>query len=367
MRKSKFMRAHSFCIILFCLVGLGSATRPAFAQAAIPDKQMSVMPSDPKALMLLAERSNGLTGPGAQAWHVKASFTVLDEGGHAKDQGSYEEFWVSPTKYKRTYTNSRLTQTDYGTESGVLRSGARDSDLEPFTQIRNEIVNPIPIGGLEHEHVSLDKLTYDQEGNKLLCLGLKAIASSGPGSHFVPPAFCLDANVPALRVSVRRGEIPQFIHTNILVFQGRYLPQDLTGAQGSKPVLQVHVDTVETIKTINDADFAPSRDAMPTPPLVTISSAVAQGLELRQIPPEYPPAALLLHVTGTVVLQAIIGKDGRILSLSAISGPAMLQQVCLDAVKEWVYKPYLLNNEPTEVNTTIKVVFPVLGRPQAVP
>jgi protein TonB len=62
-----------------------------------------------------------------------------------------------------------------------------------------------------------------------------------------------------------------------------------------------------------------------------------------------------------VVLQAKISKTGAIEDLHVLSGPAMLQQAALDAVKNWRYKPYLLNNEPVEVDTTVNVVFSLGG------
>ena len=60
---------------------------------------------------------------------------------------------------------------------------------------------------------------------------------------------------------------------------------------------------------------------------------------------------------GTVVLQAIISKAGTIENLQIISGPQMLQQAAIDAVKTWRYRPYLLNNQPVEVETTVSVIF----------
>jgi protein TonB len=150
-------------------------------------------------------------------------------------------------------------------------------------------------------------------------------------------------------------------------FQGRYLPGDLIGLQRGKTVLTAHLDTIETLNPIRDADFTPTPDALPWPPLETISSAAAQQLEIQQVTPIYPPIARAAHVQGTVVLRAIIGKNGRVLSLGVISGPAMLQQATLDAVKKWTYKPYLLNNKPTDVNATINVVFSLWKNPHAVP
>jgi protein TonB len=62
-----------------------------------------------------------------------------------------------------------------------------------------------------------------------------------------------------------------------------------------------------------------------------------------------------------VVLHAIIGKNGTIQNLTVISGPAMLQSAALDAVKQWRYKPYVLNGDPTEVDTTVTVNFNLGG------
>jgi protein TonB len=82
---------------------------------------------------------------------------------------------------------------------------------------------------------------------------------------------------------------------------------------------------------------------------------------LQKTIPLYPPIAKAARVSGTVVLQATISKSGTIENLRVISGPAMLQQSALDAVKSWRYRPYLLNNEPVEVETTVNVVFSLGG------
>jgi protein TonB len=61
------------------------------------------------------------------------------------------------------------------------------------------------------------------------------------------------------------------------------------------------------------------------------------------------------------VLRATISKQGRITDLHVVSGPAMLQQAAMEAVRTWRYRPYLLNNEPVEVETTINVIFTLGG------
>jgi protein TonB len=90
---------------------------------------------------------------------------------------------------------------------------------------------------------------------------------------------------------------------------------------------------------------------------VRISGGVMAGLLLTRVNPVYPAEAKARGIGGTVVLHAIVGKNGTIVKLAAISGPDLLKQASLDAVSQWIYKPYLLNGEPMEVDTTITVNF----------
>jgi periplasmic protein TonB len=90
---------------------------------------------------------------------------------------------------------------------------------------------------------------------------------------------------------------------------------------------------------------------------VAISSGVATGMLIQRTPPIYPTIAKTARVSGTVELEATISKTGTIKDLRVVSGPTMLRQAAADAVRTWRYKPYKLNNEPTEVETTVNVVF----------
>lgn len=90
---------------------------------------------------------------------------------------------------------------------------------------------------------------------------------------------------------------------------------------------------------------------------VRVSQGVSRGLLVSRVEPLYPPMAKMARVQGQVVLHAIISREGAIENLRVVSGHPMLIQSALDAVKQWRYKPYLLNNEPVEVDTEIVVDF----------
>ena len=96
----------------------------------------------------------------------------------------------------------------------------------------------------------------------------------------------------------------------------------------------------------------------PAPPkIIPISSITAQNILISQTRPVYPPIAIAARVSGTVVLAATISKSGTIENLRVVSGHPMLLRAALDAVRAWRYKPYLLNDQPVEVETTVNVIF----------
>ena len=97
------------------------------------------------------------------------------------------------------------------------------------------------------------------------------------------------------------------------------------------------------------------------PKRVELSGPLAMKQLDIQNPPHYPVEAKQARVSGAVVLGAIIGADGTVEQLNVISGPQLLQQAALDAVKTWHYRPYLVDNQPVGVNTTINVIF-TLGK-----
>jgi len=93
------------------------------------------------------------------------------------------------------------------------------------------------------------------------------------------------------------------------------------------------------------------------PSRVIISGGVTEGLLIRRTTPIYPIIAKTAGISGTVTLAATISKTGVIENLRVVSGNPMLRQAALDAVQSWRYRPYLLDNQPVEVDTTINVVF----------
>jgi protein TonB len=114
---------------------------------------------------------------------------------------------------------------------------------------------------------------------------------------------------------------------------------------------------IESGDAIPGQVFAGQNKVRVVPSVSAISAGVAEGMLLHKTAPVYPEFAKAARVSGTVLLGATITKAGTIAGLHVISGPAILRGPAADAVKNWHYRPYMLNNQPVEVQTTIKLVF----------
>ena len=99
----------------------------------------------------------------------------------------------------------------------------------------------------------------------------------------------------------------------------------------------------------------------PRPIRVRVSQGVTRGLLIYKVEPPYPTLARQARVQGAVVLKAIIDLRGNIENLQLVSGHPMLAPAAINAVKQWRYRPYLLNGIPVEVETTITINFQLAG------
>ena len=95
----------------------------------------------------------------------------------------------------------------------------------------------------------------------------------------------------------------------------------------------------------------------PAPKRIRVPAQVAEANLIHDVTPQYPPEAGRERIEGTVVLLAVIGKDGTVQNVRVQSGLSMLAQAAIEAVKQWRYRPYLLNGEPVEIDSQITINF----------
>jgi protein TonB len=111
-----------------------------------------------------------------------------------------------------------------------------------------------------------------------------------------------------------------------------------------------------TIGALLSVQSKPAVHYAPDAPTI-LSAAAAEKLLIQRKAPVYPPKAWKYYVSGKVALEAIVSKTGTVKSLKVLSGKPEFEQASLEAVRNWRYKPYLVNNEPVEFQTTINLTF----------
>ncbi len=166
-----------------------------------------------------------------------------------------------------------------------------------------------------------------------------------------------------------------------IIFRDRVLTQPRVVPNGVRPATGNEIPTADEPPSIgpgvpggNDRFGVPGgTETGPAPPLpappaakspartIRRSESLEQALLIHRVEPVYPALARQIHLEGTVQLHAIIGRDGTIQSLEVLSGHPLLVKSSLDAVRQWRYRPTLLNGEAVAVETSITVIYTMHG------
>jgi len=105
----------------------------------------------------------------------------------------------------------------------------------------------------------------------------------------------------------------------------------------------------------------PTSAAAPAPKRIRVAARVAEGNLIHDVTPVYPPEAGRARMEGVVTLIAVIGKDGRVEDVRVVSGAPLLVQAALEAVRQWRYRPYMLDGQPVEVDAPVVINFTLSG------
>jgi protein TonB len=176
-----------------------------------------------------------------------------------------------------------------------------------------------------------------------------------------PPAAAVQHIVKPVVRLIQHGQLmaPTVIPKNVQIIKEEELPPDV-GATGVGVVGGVPGGSEGGVL----GGIIGSTGGGPPPPppkaatkRIRVGGNVQSAKIINQVQPTYPEIAKTAHISGTVVLHAIIDKDGSVRELQFVSGPPLLMRNAMDAVRQWRYQPTLLNGDPVEVDTTISVVF----------
>ena len=166
-----------------------------------------------------------------------------------------------------------------------------------------------------------------------------------------PPQQAVVKQVQPKTFAVNRMVAPTVIPKQVEIAKDDAPPSMVTSEAG------VSGGTGDVLGGIGTGVAPPPPPPAATPNRIKVGGDVQSASLEKQVTPEYPGIAKSAHVSGTVTLHAIISKDGSIERLEYVSGPPLLMASAMSAVKEWKYRPTMLNGQPVEVDTTVQVVF----------
>lgn len=297
---------------------------------------------------------NALDTVDAQPWHAVIDLTLFDATGLNPIKGTVE-IWQSGKDRRALYTFGNVTFTELVKDRTIYRTPEDPGFPHYAPFVIAKVLHPGPaVAQVQRQTPILQAVQPKSED--LDCIAFQPIGLSGnvAPSPDKLPNFCLDKE-NHLRAT------HNFQQTVLLdpplEFLGHFVSKSLSISNTAVPAATANITTLEVF-TPNADQFAGSSDLQVYTPRARISGAVIAGNILHAVPPEYPAEARAKHIGGTVVLHGIIGIDGHVKSLEVITPHNdLLAPAAMQAVKQWIYKPYLLNGVPTEVDTTITVNF----------
>jgi TonB family protein len=357
MRKTTFVRPLFCRVSLLLFVALGMVCLPAIAQDAATaatsanEAPAATLPSDPKALMLLAAKTNGLTGDDVKPWHLKASYTLYDDNGKESDYGTFEEWWAGEKLDKQVLTLGKGTWIETIDSHGDFETD-RDNlppeldskiSFQPSFQssflssIRTQFVTPFPT---ESQHLKIEYTSKNiQSGTlQLKCLRANYMSSTMP-LDFFNQFYCLSLESRSLRIMISSDYIDQVLRNDPKQYEGKWIPHELQFLHNRKVRIKAKLETLEEIGTVRLEDYTPLPGSILKQKTIPIMAAVTQGYLIKEVKPDYPMDAKLAGIQGAVVLRGVIGKDGHVKNLLVVSGPVLLQNAALQAVRQWKFKP----------------------------
>ena len=318
------------------------------------------MPTDPREILAAAAPFYDFTSPELKPWHLKATYQLYDLKGNPAEQGTWEYWWVSPKVHRSSLMRGAMKTSEWRTGDGVtykLSSGVNPRYFE--RSIASVVLFPLPKAlfiGNEETRPTLSAAVAGDPRQSCIEIQYPQIRNGKFESSYWGGRYCFNKESFALQEVDQNTVVTKY--SRIDKVQGRYLARTVDVWIGGIRAFSVSVDSVDQIDS-SEANLPPPSNAQveddqPPSPI----GAVTPGKLVKKEAPKYPKAAKIVRKEGTVILSAIIGKNGQIRDLEVLSSPSNLfAEAATKAVSHWEYEPYQLNGKPVEVETTINVIF----------
>jgi TonB family protein len=276
---------------------------------------------------------------------LKVDYQLYDLDGHPTVKGTAEESWTEADG-KQIRIKSPSLVIDDAPPSDRYAVFTRESYL--VHQALNALARPFP-NPTEHKNFATEEFRETVAGSELNCFSMVQ-----PGKSRAPdsPAYCTDADNHIVAMT---GPLFALERDDFRRYRTHEVPNRLSLSYEGKPAISMELTELDPLP---DAKASNNKLKSSSPSTVRVASSTVAGLNLTRREPSYPKEAKKKHIAGTVMITAIITKEGSIAAMNVIASPdQLLTQAASDAVRTWTYRPYLLNGAPTEVETTINVNF----------
>lgn len=310
-----------------------------------------------------ASKQMSLESEGAPPFRLTASYQAFDFLGRPESQGRWTEEFGRPGFRHRELHDSNAVE-NYAPEDQANIGATPPNMSGTFVQqfLIASMLHPGPSDAML-DHSKLSFKTQKIGAVALRCVILEPIdAKNAYMRRLGTRAYCLAQDAPMIRLV--EGAYGILVTYNSMAHFGtRLFAQQITAQQRGH-----QRGTLQVSKMVSAPELAtaPLPEAPPSAPAdsertgaVKVGSAVTAGrIVVTKVTPVYPESAKQKHISGQVVLHAVISKEGTIEALEVISAPSDdLAESAVEAVSQWRYQPYLLNGQPTEVDTTITVNY----------
>lgn len=318
---------------------------PSVAQTSLPSPSEQV-PSDDASWQryLHILRTSTLEWVDSEPFLLEVEYQLYDLDGRPTVSGTAEESWTETDgKQIRIQSSSLVIGDEPPTDRYAIYT--RESYL--VHQALGALARPFP-SGTQRKDFAMDRFTQTIANSDFDCFSL--IPPQGKRTPSTP-AYCTD---PDNRIVAMVGPLFLLERSDFRKLRGHEIPMDLKLSYEGKLALTMHVAELDPLPHVPVARS--KTKAGPEPSRVAGETIV--GMAIKRKDPKYPAEAKIKRISGSVIIAAIITREGKIADMEVIASPdPLLTKSALDGVKSWTYRPYILNGAPVEIETTITVNY----------
>jgi hypothetical protein len=307
------------------------------------------------ALLAANAANDRLQSPDAKPWRMIAEYQLYDSFGKPVASGSYEYDWVAPGKSRTLWSRGNTTASLWSLPGSPDAVTGKIEQLSAFERdIRDLAFGLLPSRlVLAQYDLSLQTIPFGQA--KLRCILLnpkKNLPAQTPAAF---SGYCFDLDKPQLRLMTHQTNgLTLVVMDNPALFRDISIPRHVIAARDGHTIFKLDITELKDSQD-SPSEFTPPASALP----LHLQYSSTKIINMLETAPKftYPQKVKELNLSGHVMLQAHVGKDGHVHSLQIDSGMQVLREAASDNVKQLIFHPYFLEGQPVDFDVSFDVNF----------